>query len=108
VTVDLLNWFTNDGSLVSYKYHTFFVTGVTVIFVFSRLKTIDDCVEKFLEEFNDQVQKLTADEFKKIVSCISSDIISKHHTSTLCLKKRHCSHTLSLRRISTVFDNFWQ
>jgi len=43
---------------------------------FSRLKAIDDCVEKFLEEFNEQVQKLTSDEFKKIVSCHCSDILN--------------------------------
>jgi len=40
---------------------------------FCRLKAIDDCVEKFLEEFNEQIQKLTTDEFKKIVSFIYSD-----------------------------------
>jgi len=35
-----------------------------------RLKTCDDCVEKFLEEFNERVQNLTVGEFEKLVSCI--------------------------------------
>jgi len=37
-----------------------------------RLKTCDDCVEKFLEEFNERVQNLTVGEFEKLVSCICS------------------------------------
>lgn len=39
---------------------------------FCRLKKIDTFVEKFLEDFNVQVQKLSADEFEKFVSCVFS------------------------------------
>jgi len=48
-----------------------------LLFVSCRLKTIDECVEKFLEDFNEQVQKLSADEFDKFVSCVySCDVMS--------------------------------
>ena len=34
----------------------------------SRLKTIDEYVEKFLDDFNEQVQELSSDKFDKFVS----------------------------------------
>jgi len=37
---------------------------------FFRLKTIDEYVEKFLEEFNEKVQKLSDDDFEELVSCL--------------------------------------
>jgi len=50
-----------------------FYTSTTFLCLF-RLKKIDEYVEKFLEEFNEQVQNLSADEFQKFVSCFSFDI----------------------------------
>ena len=61
---------------------------------FCRLKQIDDCVEKFLEEFNTQVQRLTADEFKKLVSCSASILIFELLISTLLFYCNHRLHSL--------------
>jgi len=42
-----------------------------VVVCFCRLKEVDKCVEKFLEDFNEQVHELSSDEFEKFVSCLS-------------------------------------
>ena len=42
-----------------------------MVVCFCRLKEVDKCVEKFLEDFNEQVHELSSDEFEKFVSCLS-------------------------------------
>jgi len=51
------------------------------------LKEIDKCVEKFLEEFNQQVQKLSEDDFEKFVSnfCLSYEFSDFELAVKVCL-----------------------